>query len=239
MINVTIYNEYVHEKVNPKVGAIYPNGIHTAIADFLKCDDINVRTVTLEDIETGLTQEVLDDTDVLLWWGHVRHGNVPDEIAARVRDSVFKGMGFIGLHSAHHSKPFKLLMGTTCNLSWRLDGDYERIWKINAGHPITQGIGRYFELEHEEIYAEPFSIPEPDELLFIGSYEGGEVIRAGCTYRRENGKIFYFQPGHEEYPTFYNENVQTIIRNAVRWAAPISKFQLVGCPNIKKIGTEE
>ncbi len=239
MIRVTVWNEFVHEKVNAKVAEIYPNGIHGAIAEFLQCDDIVVRTATLEDPECGLTEEVLNETDVLLWWGHVRHSVVPDEVAVRVRDNVLKGMGFIALHSAHHSKPFKLLMGTTCNLSWREDGDMERIWNINVGHPITQGIGRYFELPHEETYAEPFNIPEPDENILIGWYEGGEVIRSGCTYHRENGRIFYFQPGHETFPTFYDENVQTIIRNAVRWAAPVYRSETLSCPNIKKIGTEE
>ena len=239
MIRVTVWNEFVHEKVNAKVAEIYPNGIHGAIAEFLQCDDIVVRTATLEDPECGLTEEVLNETDVLLWWGHVRHSVVPDEVAVRVRDNVLKGMGFIALHSAHHSKPFKLLMGTTCNLSWREDGDMERIWNINVAHPITQGIGRYFELPHEETYAEPFNIPEPDENILIGWYEGGEVIRSGCTYHRENGRIFYFQPGHETFPTFYDENVQTIIRNAVRWAAPVYRSEALSCPNIKKIGTEE
>ncbi len=239
MIRVTVWNEFVHEKVNEKVKAIYPDGMHKVIADFLKCDDITVRTATLEDEECGLTEDVLNDTDVLLWWGHVRHGNVPDEVALRVRNHVLKGMGFIALHSAHHSKPFKLLMGTTCNLSWREDGDMERIWNINVAHPITQGIGRYFELPHEETYAEPFNIPEPDENILIGWYEGGEVFRSGCTYHRENGRIFYFQPGHESFPTFYNENVQTIIRNAVRWAAPVYRSEALVCPHIKKIGTEE
>ena len=238
MIRVTIYNEFVHEKVNKNVAAIYPNGIHNAIADFLKCDDITVRTVTLDDEECGLTEEVINETDVLIWWGHVRHDLVPDEVALRVKNAVLKGMGFIGLHSAHHSKPFKLLMGTTCNLSWREDGDMERIWTINPAHPIAQGIGRYFELEHEETYAEPFNIPNPDEVIFMGWYEGGELFRSGCTYTRENGKIFYFQPGHESFPTFYNENVQTIIRNAIRWVAPIYRSESLVCPNIKKIGTE-
>ena len=238
MIRVTIYNEFVHEKVNKNVAAIYPNGIHNAIADFLKCDDITVRTVTLDDEECGLTEEVINETDVLIWWGHVRHDLVPDEVALRVKNAVLKGMGFVALHSAHHSKPFKLLMGTTCNLSWREDGDMERIWTINPAHPIAQGIGRYFELEHEETYAEPFNIPNPDEVIFMGWYEGGELFRSGCTYTRENGKIFYFQPGHESFPTFYNENVQTIIRNAIRWVAPIYRSEALVCPNIKKIGTE-
>ena len=238
MIRVTVWNEFAHEKTNATVKKIYPNGIHNAIADFLRCDDITVRTATLDDEECGLTEEVLNKTDVLIWWGHMRHNLVPDEVAIRVQKAVLKGMGFIGLHSAHHSKPFKLLMGTTCNLSWREDGDMERIWTINPAHPIAQGIGRYFELEHEETYAEPFNIPNPDEIIFMGWYEGGELFRSGCTYTRENGKIFYFQPGHESFPTFYNENVQTIIRNAVRWVAPVYRSEALVCPNIKKIGTE-
>lgn len=238
MIRVTVWNEFAHEKTSATVKKIYPNGIHNAIADFLRCDDITVRTATLDDEECGLTEEVLNETDVLIWWGHMRHNLVPDEVAIRVQKAVLKGMGFIGLHSAHHSKPFKLLMGTTCNLSWREDGDMERIWTINPAHPIAQGIGRYFELEHEETYAEPFNIPNPDEIIFMGWYEGGELFRSGCTYTRENGKIFYFQPGHESFPTFYNENVQTIIRNAVRWVAPVYRIEALVCPNIKKIGTE-
>lgn len=234
MIRVTVYNEGVHEKSNPTVAKVYPNGIHNAIADFLRCDDIGVKTVTLETVE-DLTEEALKATDVLIWWGHMAHDKVPDEIAVRVRNEVLKGMGFIGLHSAHHSKPFKLLMGTTCNLSWRENGDMERIWNINPAHPITQGIGRYFELPHVETYAEPFGIPNPDEVIFMGWYEGGELFRSGCTFHRENGRIFYFQPGHETFPIFYDQNVQTIVRNAVRWAAPVYRSEELDCPHIKKI----
>lgn len=237
MIRVTVYNEGVHEKSNPNVAKVYPNGIHNAIADFLRCDDIEVKTVTLETVEE-LTEEALKATDVLIWWGHMAHDKVPDEIAVRVRNEVLKGMGFIGLHSAHHSKPFKLLMGTTCNLSWRENGDMERIWNINPAHPITQGIGRYFELPHVETYAEPFGIPNPDEVIFMGWYEGGELFRSGCTFHRENGRIFYFQPGHETFPIFYDQNVQTIVRNAVRWAAPVYRSEELDCPHIKKIGEE-
>ena len=238
MLRVTIWNEYAHEKTDERVREVYPGGIHNAIADFLKSDDIEVRTATLDDEECGLTEEVLKNTDVLIWWGHMKHHMVPDEVAARVRDEVLKGMGFIGLHSAHHSKPFKMLMGTSCNLSWREDGDMERIWTINPAHPIAQGIGRYFELPHVETYAEPFGIPEPDEVIFMGWYDGGEVFRSGCTFHRENGRIFYFQPGHETFPIFYDENVQTIIRNAVYWAKPVMKSEELVCPHIKKIGEE-
>lgn len=222
-------------KTDETVKKIYPDGMHSVIADFLRCDDIEVKIATLDDEKSGLSETVLKKTDVLIWWGHMKHGAVPDNIAERVQNEVLKGMGFIALHSAHHSKPFKRLMGTACNLSWREHGDLERIWKVNPSHPITKGIGRYFELEHEETYAEPFSIPEPMETLLVGWYEGGEVIRAGCTYKRQNGKIFYFQPGHESFPTFFNKDVQQIIKNAVYWAAPDYREEELFCPNIKKV----
>lgn len=197
-----------------------------------------MRTATLEDEECGLTEEVLNHTDVLIWWAHCRQDRVPDKIAFWVRDAVLKGMGFIALHSAHRSKPFQLLTGTTGYLSWRIDEDREILWNVNPTHPITRGIGRYFELPHEEIYSEPFDIPKPDDLIFIGWYEGGDVFRSGCTFLRGNGKIFYFQPGHEEYPTFYDENVQTVIRNAVYWAKPEVRRDELTCYHVKKpLGT--
>lgn len=234
MIKVTVWNEFVHEKADENVKKIYPEGIHKAIADFLgKEEDIVVRTATLDDDECGLTKEILDDTDVLLWWGHIAHDRVPDEVAQRVQDSVLKGMGMIFLHSAHHSKPFKKLMGTTCNLHWRENGDLERVWVVDPGHPITQGIDGYFEIPHEEMYGEPFGIPEPQKLVFIGWYEGGEVFRSGCCYIRENGKIFYFQPGHETYPIFYMPEVQLIIKNAVRWAKPDYRAKELTCPMVE------
>lgn len=237
MIRVTVWNEYAHERSDEKVKEIYPNGIHGAIADFLKSDDIEVRCATLDDEECGLTKEVLDNTDVLLWWGHMCHNKVPDEVAMRVRDAVLEGMGAIFLHSAHHSKPFRFLMGTSCNLGWREDGDLERVWISKPSHPIVQGIDRYFEIPHEEMYGEPFDIPEPDQLIMMGWYEGGEVFRSGCCYNRGNGRVFYFQPGHESYPTYYIPEVQHIIRNAVHWAAPTYRASL-DCPHVKKIGTE-
>ena len=235
MIKVTVWNECYHEKNDERVAKIYPKGIHQAIADFLKCDDIEVKTATLDDPECGLTQEVLKETDVLIWWGHLRHNDVPDEIVERVKTEVLKGMGLICLHSAHHSKIFRSILGTTCNVGWREDGDMERIWTINPAHPIAQGIGRYFELPEVETYAEPFGIPNPDEVVFVGWYEGGEVFRSGVTFHRENGRIFYFQPGHETFPIFYDANVQTIIKNAVRWANPVLRSEKLECPNVKKV----
>ncbi len=233
MIKVTIFNEFVHEKKEESVKKVYPEGIHIALKNALQSDDITVRTATTETIKEDLSAEVLADTDVLIWWGHMAHESVPDEVATAVMREVQKGMGAIFLHSAHHSKPFKLLMGTPCNLTWREDGDSELVWVCNPSHPIAEGIGRFIHLEHEETYGEPFSIPEPDELVFIGSFSGGEVMRAGCCYKRGNGKIFYFQPGHETFPTFKDEKIIKVIKNAVYWAKPTYRAELI-CPQVKK-----
>jgi trehalose utilization protein len=233
MIKVTIFNEFRHEKQKESIRAIYPDGIHGAIKAGIEDEEILVRTVTLDDPECGLTQEVLDDTDVLLWWGHMAHHEVPDEVAQRVRDAVHSGMGAIFLHSGHHSKPFRLLMGTPCNLTWREDGDYELVWVVNPAHPIAQGIGRFIHLEHVETYGEPFSIPEPDELVFIGSYEGGEVFRSGCCWQRGNGRVFYFQPGHETYPIYHQPEIIKVIKNAIHWAKPTYRA-VIECPHVKK-----
>ena len=235
MIRVLVWNEYYHEKKHEEVAAIYPEGIHGEIAKFLGAEeDIVVRTATLDDENCGITKEILDETDVIIWWGHVKHKDVPDEVAEMVRDAVHEGMGAIFLHSAHHSKPFKLLMGTSCNLTWRESSDSELLWVIDPAHPITRDIDRYFKLEGEETYGEPFTIPNPDKVLLIGNYSSGEVFRSGCLYERVNGKIFYFQPGHETFPTFKVPEVQSIIRNAVRFVAPTYR-QAITCPHVRKV----
>ena len=239
MIRVLVWNEYYHEKKHESVAAVYPNGIHGAIAEFLgKEEDIVVRTATLDDENCGITKEILDETDVIIWWGHVKHKDVPDEIAQMVRDAVLDGMGAIFLHSAHYSKPFKMLMGTSCSLTWRESSDSEILWVIDPAHPITRDIDRYFKLEAEETYGEPFTIPNPDKVLLIGNYSGGEVFRSGCLYERVNGKVFYFQPGHETFPTFKVPEVQSIIRNAVRFVAPTYR-QKITCPHVRKITDSE
>lgn len=222
-IRVTVWHEYLHEKRNPKVAEVYPEGIHGAIAAHLRTHaDMEVRTATLEEPEHGLTDEVLANTDVLIWWGHAGHHLVADEVVEKVCNRVLEGMGFIALHSGHFSKPFKKLMGTSCDLLWREDGDKERLWVVNPGHPIVEGLGPYFEIPHTETYGEFFDIPEPDSLIFISWFEGGEVFRSGCCYYRGSGKIFYFRPGHETFPIFYQPEVQKVITNAVRWAAPVN-----------------
>ena len=230
MINVVVYNEYVHELEDESIAAVYPNGIHNCIADFLgKNDDIQVRTVTLSSVEE-LTEDVLKETDVLIWWGHCAHEKVPDEISERVYNQVMCGMGFIALHSAHFSKPFRRLMGTTCSLCWR-EGDRERMWNILPSHPIAQGIGDYFEIPAEEMYGERFDIPTPDELIFLGWFKGGEVFRSGCCWNKGLGKVFYFQPGHESNPTYHIPEVQRIITNAVYWSAPLYRQPSIECPH--------
>ncbi|WP_374056240.1 ThuA domain-containing protein [Rossellomorea sp. FM04394] len=221
MLNVTVWNENRHEQKNPKVREVYPEGIHGAIASFLGEASFNVKTATLDENEHGLTEDVLDGTDVLVWWGHIAHDEVSDEVVERVRQRVLDGMGLIVLHSGHFSKIFKTLMGTSCDLKWREADEKERIWIVDPSHPITAGLGEYFELEKEEMYGEHFDIPAPDQLVMVSWFEGGEVFRSGCTYQRGNGRVFYFRPGHETYPTYYNEDVQKVIINAVKWASPV------------------
>lgn len=220
-INVTIFNEYIHETSDPEIGKIYPHGIHGVIAEMLGRDArFNIRFATLQMPECGLTDEVLASTDVLFWWGHCAHDKISDELARKVADRVLDGMGFIVLHSGHFSKPFKLLMGTCCRSKWRENDEKERIWVIEPSHPIASGLPEYIELEKEETYGERFEIPTPDELVFISWFAGGEVFRSGCCYKRGLGKIFYFRPGHEAYPTFYREDISRILYNATLWAAP-------------------
>jgi trehalose utilization protein len=221
-IRVTVWHEYRHEKTNPLVREIYPDGIHEAIASHLrKSPDLHVRTATQDEEEHGLSKEVLESTDVLTWWGHIAHSEIKEEVVTRVQERVLAGMGLIVLHSGHFSKPFQKLMGTTCNLKWRVaEDEREVLWVVRPGHPIVQGIDDHFILPREEMYGEFFDIPEPDQTILISSFTGGEVFRSGCCWNRGAGKVFYFRPGHETFPTYYDRNVRRIIANAVRWASP-------------------
>ena len=219
-IRAVVWGENIHERTNRVVAEVYPKGMHEAIADLLRPDaGLSVSTATLQEPEHGLSQPRLDQTDVLLWWGHKDHGGVADEIVERVARRVWEGMGLIVLHSAHFSKIFKRLMGSPCALKWREAGERERLWVVSPQHPIARGLPQYFELENEEMYGEHFSVPEPLETVFISWFQGGEVFRSGLTYRRGAGNVFYFRPGHETYPTYYDSNVGLVLRNAVTWAA--------------------
>jgi trehalose utilization protein len=217
---VTVWNEYRHERQDPAVAKIYPDGIHEAIAGHLRGEGFPVVCATLDEPEHGLTEERLAETGVLLWWGHMAHPEVQDVVVDRVHRRVLEGMGLLVLHSGHFSKIFQRLMGTGCDLSWREGREKERIWVVNPSHPIAAGLGPYFEIPEAETYGELFDIPAPDELVFISWFQGGEVFRSGCCYRRGRGKIFYFRPGHETYPIYYQREVLTVIGNAIRWAAP-------------------
>lgn len=224
MIRVTVWNEYIHEREYEGIGKIYPEGIHGCIGKFLeKNDNISVKYATLDMPEHGLTEEILNETDVLIWWGHCAHHKVSDDVVERVKNHVLRGMGLIALHSAHHSKIMKALLGTTLNLHWK-HGDSEKLFCVNPSHPITEGITEPIILENEEMYGEYFDIPKPDDEIFLGWFSSGAVFRSGVTFTRGMGKIFYFQPGHEEYPIYYNPQIQRVITNAVNWAAPYKKM---------------
>ena len=221
-IRVTVWNEYRHERTDEAIREVYPEGIHGAIASYLRSQPgFEVRTATLDEPEHGLTEEVLAETDVLTWWGHMAHGEVCDEVVDRIQGRILDGMGLIVLHSAHFSKIFRRMMGTTCNLKWREADEKERLWVVEPGHPIVEGIGEYIEIEHTEMYGERFDIPQPDTLVFVSWFKGGEVFRSGCCYHRGRGRIFYFRPGHETLPIYHHPDVLRVLANAARWAAPV------------------
>ncbi len=220
-VRVTVWNEYRQERSDDAVRAIYPGGIHAAIAEGLSgLAGLDVRTATLDEPDQGLPADVLDATDVLTWWGHVAHDEVDDALVARIQRRVLDGMGLVVLHSGHHSKIFRTLMGTTCDLKWREAGERERVWVVDPAHPIAAGLGDSFALAEEEMYGEHFDVPAPDRLVLVSWFSGGEVFRSGCCYTRGRGRIFYFRPGHETHPTYVQPMVRRVIANAVRWAAP-------------------
>ncbi|GAB3396348.1 trehalose utilization protein ThuA [Humibacter soli] len=222
-INVVVWGENRHEQINPAVRDIYPNGMHETIAAGLRHslgDRVAVATHILDEPEHGLTEEVLRSADVLLWWGHTAHDEVTDEVVERIQRNVLEGMGIIVLHSGHHSKIFKRLMGTTCSLRWRNDGDQELVWTVAPRHPIAAGVPQPIVIPGQEMYGEFFDIPEPDEVIFISSFSGGEVFRGGITYNRGYGRVFYFSPGDEAYPVYHHRDVQRVLANAVEWARP-------------------
>lgn len=229
MIKVTIWNEHIQDKTQENVLSVYPDGMNAVLASiFSDKEKYLVRTATLDQPECGLPQALIDDTDVLLWWGHAGHDKVSPEVVERVVNAVHSGMGFIPLHSSHFALPFKRLMGSSCTLLWR-DGNRERLWCSAPAHPIAAGLPAHFELADEEMYGEFFDIPTPDEVVFIGWFSGGEVFRSGVTFHRGLGKIFYFQPGHETCPTYYDANIRKVIENAVEWAKPGLRVAKMEC----------
>jgi len=227
-IRVTVWGENIHEQRKASVQKLYPRGMHTTIAEGIAeylGDAVRVKTATFDEPEHGLTQAVLGETDVLTWWGHAAHNEVDDQVVQRVHERVLLGMGLIVLHSGHASKLFRRLMGTTCALRWREAGERELVWNVAPGHPITRGLPEVFAIPEQEMYGEYFDIPQPDELVFISSFAGGEVFRSGCVFRRGQGRIFYFSPGHEDHPVYHQAEVRRVIANAVAWAAPLADLE--------------
>ena len=238
-IRVTVWNEGVHEKTHEAVRGVYPQGMAAPIAGYLRKQEgiASVHVSELDHEGQGLTEKILNHTDVMTWWGHMAHHLVTDENAARVQQRVLEGMGLVVLHSGHLSKPFMRLMGTTCYLKWREIGELERLWVVDPAHPITDGLPEYFELKHTEMYGEHFDIPQPDDLVFISWFQGGEVFRSGCCWHRGQGKVFYFRPGHETFPIYDDENVLKVIYNGIQWAAPSGLKKIVR-GNVKPVEPE-
>lgn len=235
-MNILVYNEFTFNQHHECCLKYYPQGLHNTIKDFLeKADSSNRVTCYTLDTVNAITDEVLNNTDVVFWWGHCNHDDVPNDVARRVADHVNRGMGLCVLHSGHYSKPFKLLMGTSCSLSWREAEELERIWIVEPSHPIARGLGEYFELEHEEMYGERFDVPAPDELVMMGWFKGGDVFRSAIVYNRGYGKVFYFQPGHETHPTYFNANIQKIMNNAANYLKSGIRVAPIESPNRKMI----
>ena len=239
-VRILVWGENRHEQIEQHVRDIYPDGMHTTIAEGIAEHlgaGASVSTTTLDEPEHGLTEEVLAATDVLVWWGHAAHGEVADEVVERVHQHVLSGMGLLVLHSGHWSKIFGKLMGTTCTLRWRSEQDRELVWTVNPTHPIAQGVPNPIIIPAQEMYGEFFDIPAPDELVFISSFTGGEVFRSGCTFRRGHGKIFFFSPGDQDYPVYHHKDVRKVIANGVRWAN--SELPQRAVPTLLRYNTDD
>ncbi|MBQ9726087.1 MAG: ThuA domain-containing protein [Kiritimatiellae bacterium] len=222
-IRVTIWNENLHETWEGPASDVirrhYPKGIHNALAEGLAADDLEIAPVSLDMPEQGLPQDLLEKTDVLFWWGHCGHDKVEDSLVDRIQKRVLEGMGLVVLHSGHYSKIFRRMLGTHCSLRWREVGEKERVWVVDRDHPIAAGVPDSFVVPHTEMYGEPFGIPPEAHVVFMSWYEGGNVFRSGVTFRRGQGKIFYFSPGHETFPIYRQAEVLKVLGNAARWAA--------------------
>lgn len=232
-IRVTIWNENVHERAEGDFGNLirgfYPHGIHNTLKEELSADDLEITAVSLDMPEQGLPDDLLNNTDVLMWWGHCAHGQVDDKLVDKIQNRILGGMGLIVMHSGHYSKIFRRMTGTSCSLRWRECGEKERVWTVDMQHPIARGVPDSFVVPNTEMYGEPFGIPEDAHVVFISWYEGGNVFRSGVTFRRGAGKIFYFSPGHETFPIYHNPDVVKVLGNAVRWAAPDLPPQKINC----------
>jgi len=199
---------------------IYPTGINGALADYLnKQDGIEAKTAQLSDPEAGLGEAALANADVLIWFGHKKHKDVPDEIVERVvRHIRERGLGFIALHSAHYSKPLKVALQASGSWSdYQNRGWAEQVWVVSPNHPLAKGL-KDFTLPKEEIYTEPFDVPAPEAVILEATWPSGHRTRECMVWTLGKGRFVYLRPGHEEYPTFFIPEMQRLISNAVLWA---------------------
>lgn len=222
-IKVTVWNEFHDERKHPVITELYPGGIHAYIASFLKYEaDMEVCAHHFyENEDFGLSDDVLNHTDVLIVYSHSLQDKVPNERVRKVISRVVsEGMGIIFLHSALWMNLAQMLIGPGGYCGYREIEERERIWVVNRNHPIAQGLPSYFDFPHSEMYGEPADFPDPDELIFLSWYQGGEAARSGMTWRRGAGRVFYFSPGHAWYNVMQMDTYHLIIKNAIRWAVP-------------------
>jgi trehalose utilization protein len=207
------------ERTEP--ASVYPEGINGAIAKHLREDSgLDVETASIDDPEQGIGEPALAATDVLVWWGHRKHHDVAEARVNRVVRAIKeRGLGFIALHSAHFSKIFKALHGTPCSLGdWRADAKPEYLKCVAPSHPVARGLGD-FTIPQTEMYNEPFLVPSPSPTIFYGYWDAGEQFRSCCVWNVGEGRVVYFQPGHETFPIFFQREPLRIILNSVYWCA--------------------
>ena len=243
-MNITVWCENYRQMREGEVKEAYPLGMGETIAAFLEKAGNKTTVVLQNEGDDGATRtdEILRSTDVLFWWGHCGHDRVEDALVDRIQKRVLEGMGLVVLHSGHYSKIFRRMLGTHCSLRWREVGEKERVWVVDRDHPIAQGVPDSFVVPHTEMYGEPFGIPPEAHVVFMSWYEGGNVFRSGVTFRRGQGRIFYFSPGHETFPIYRQPEVLKVLGNAARWAAqtlPNAKTNCWDCdPATEKVRSE-
>ena len=225
---------------------VYPHDINGAIAEGLAgLEGWEVVTANLSDPEQGLPDSLLNRADVLIWWGHKKHGEVKDALVQKIVNRVKEdGMGFIALHSAHFAKPNIALMSIARTKQELLDavtpkghvaawGAYVndctdlKVTTLATEHPIAKGVPPDFNLAYTERYNNPYAVPTPEQVIFDGVYtkkDGGKVpSQLGFVWTIGKGRMFYFQVGHETCPVYFDPAIRKIIGNAVAWATPEKK----------------
>ncbi len=201
--------------------SVYPDDVDGALGeDLTRREGLTVHRARLNDPDAGLSDAALDATDCLIWWGRLRHGDVPDDRARAVVERVKAGrLGFVALHASFASKPFQTLMGTPCEPeAWRNDGSPEHVVVQEPNHPLARGI-QPFTIPQSIMYAEPFAVPKPEAVVLVSSWGQGETFRSGLTWTVGQGRVVYFRPGHDAFPVLFHPSVRQVIANAVQWAS--------------------